>query len=1263
MPHLLARAPSAAPLRCPRTSPGAPLPVALSSTRRWLLAAVASALLGVAPVAAQTVFVNEIHYDNEGADIGEAIEVGAPGGTDLAGWSLVLYNGANGLVYDTLALSGIVPVQQGGYGVLSFAAPGLQNGSPDGLALVDPSNVVVELLSYEGTFVAVGGPADGMTTTDIGVAETASTPVGHSLQRVGSGDEGSDFTWTGPVAASFGLPNDGQTFGDGGPADPKINELVVNHIGTDTHEFVEVLGDADTDYSAYTVLQLEGDGSGAGVVDTAHVVGTTDAGGFWTTGFLANAFENGTLTLLLVETFTGAVTTDLDTDNDGVLDATPWTRIVDCVAISDGGAGDRTYCETVLAPGFDGDPFTPGGASRIPNGTDTDSAADWRRNDFDGEGLPGFGTGTTEYPEAFNTPGAANDAPPPPPPEVPALVINEIDYDQPSTDTAEFVEILNAGAEPASLDGVELVLVNGNGGGAVIYQTIALPDVLLDSGDYFVVCANAANTPSCDLDVSPDTNLIQNGAPDAVALVLGETVIDTVSYEGDTGAPYTEGSGVGLEDSGAASFVGISRFPDGTDTGVNNVDLSPRCITPGTANVAASTNCPPPGDGSITQAEIYEIQGAGLASPLLGQIVETFDNVVTALAPDGFFIQTPDARADADPQTSNGIFVFTGSASTVAVGDVVDVTGTVSEFFDFTEIAGAVTVAVSSSGAPLPAAVTFDVATPSPTQPVAATEYERFEGMRVSIASGVVGGPNQRFGTDPLAEVFITATGERAFREPGILFPGLPGLPVWDGNPEVFELDPDRLGLPNLEIPAGSTFSAEGVLGYEFGGYELWPTSLEVDAAPLPRPVRERAEDEVAIGSLNVFRLFDDVDDPPQGAAHFPELGPYRDDDGADPDYPVRLAKLARYIVEVLRAPDVLAVQEAEKLEVLEDLAAEMALLDPAVVYTAYLVEGNDVGTIDNGFLVRDTVEVLDVLQLGAAETLSLDGSPLHDRPPFLLLGRATGAGPSQPFGVLGLHQRSLGGIDSPSDGPRVRQKRLEQAESVAAMVQAFQELQPQTPLAVVGDFNAFEFTDGYVDVVGHIAGDFDPSESLLSGDDLVDPNLENQVLSLPPEERYSFVFGGSAQVLDHALTSAAMTPFVRGFEYGRGNADAALVRLDDPATPLRSSDHDGFVLFVEIDDDGIPADQDLCPGTTIPEGVPTVGLKPLHYALLDGDIVFEVQAPPGKGKVPTPPTFTLLDTGGCSCEQIIDALGLGQGPRKFGCPLSVMEEWVESVP
>ncbi len=92
-----------------------------------------------------------------------------------------------------------------------------------------------------------------------------------------------------------------------------------------------------------------------------------------------------------------------------VFDSTPWTRIVDDVAVFDGGTTDVTYSATVLDAGFDGGSFAPGGASRIPNATDTNTTADWLRNDFDGFGFPGF-PGTPELGEAINTPDAVNAA-------------------------------------------------------------------------------------------------------------------------------------------------------------------------------------------------------------------------------------------------------------------------------------------------------------------------------------------------------------------------------------------------------------------------------------------------------------------------------------------------------------------------------------------------------------------------------------------------------------------------------------------------------------------------------------------------------------------------------------------------------------------------------------------------------------------------------------------------------------------------------------
>ena len=644
----------------------------------------------------------------------------------------------------------------------------------------------------------------------------------------------------------------------------------------------------------------------------------------------------------------------------------------------------------------------------------------------------------------------------------------------------------------------------------------------------------------------------------------------------------------------------------------------------------------------------------------------TEQNVVTAVGLDGFFIQTPAVRSDGDIDTSDGIFVFTGSAPTVAVGDLVDVTGVVSEFFDFTEIT-APDVTITGVGT-IPAAVIFDAAVPSPdpNTPSCAIEFECYEGMLVQITGGSVTGPHQEFGGDPIAEVHITAAPMRTFREPGIEFPGEVGFPVWDGNPEVFELDNDALGLPNDVIAAGSTFDAVGVIGFEFGGYELFPSTLTiVDEAVLPRPVRARVEGEVTVGSLNLFRLFDDIDDPSD--TNF--FGETRDDAVVDAaEYAVRKSKFVQHIMEVLDSPDVLAVQEAEKLGVLQDLAADIAAVDPAVVYSAHLIEGNDIGTIDVGFLVRDTVAVDAITQLGFSETYidPSDGSDdiLHDRPPLLLEGRCLVGGAEVPLTVMVVHNRSLSGVDG-GDGERVRQKRFEQAQSIAQKVQDIQDADPAVNLIVTGDFNAFEFTDGYVDAVGQIRGDYVPADNLVcdtnSCDDLVTPDLTNLVDTIVPvEERYSFNFGGNAQVLDHALVSDAALLLVSGAEYGRGNSDGAEILIEDDTTAITASDHDGLVVFLaknidrDADGDGVADSVDVCADTVIPESVPTRRLLRKHFALKDGDTIFDT---PGGFNI-----YTTQDTAGCSCEQIIDELGLGGGQVMFGCTKGTMQNWVNMV-
>lgn len=164
--------------------------------------------------AQEAVFINELHYDNAGTDTGEFVEIAGPAGTDLTGWTVVLYNGNGGAVYDTIVLGGVLPDQSLGGGTLFFARAGIQNGAPDGLALVDSVGTVIQFLSYEGTFIAVGGPADGMLSIDIGVAESSSTPIGESLQLIdpvpSRGHVYSDFVWIGPVTESPGAVNSGQ---------------------------------------------------------------------------------------------------------------------------------------------------------------------------------------------------------------------------------------------------------------------------------------------------------------------------------------------------------------------------------------------------------------------------------------------------------------------------------------------------------------------------------------------------------------------------------------------------------------------------------------------------------------------------------------------------------------------------------------------------------------------------------------------------------------------------------------------------------------------------------------------------------------------------------------------------------------------------------------------------------------------------------------------------------------------------------------------
>jgi hypothetical protein len=189
-----------------------------NAMKRTTIALSIAALCAAALPCRGDLWINEFHYDDAGDDGNEFVEVVLDpfsAGLNLSTIKLTLYNGANGMSYDTETLNGFVEgTGVNGYRIFSFTFPlnGIQNGAPDGLAL-SVNNVLVpgQFLSYEGSFTALNGDANGQNSVDISVAETGTTPDGESLRLAGTGDSYADFQWQAPAPHTKGLVNLGQT--------------------------------------------------------------------------------------------------------------------------------------------------------------------------------------------------------------------------------------------------------------------------------------------------------------------------------------------------------------------------------------------------------------------------------------------------------------------------------------------------------------------------------------------------------------------------------------------------------------------------------------------------------------------------------------------------------------------------------------------------------------------------------------------------------------------------------------------------------------------------------------------------------------------------------------------------------------------------------------------------------------------------------------------------------------------------------------------
>ena len=523
--------------------------------------------------------------------------------------------------------------------------------------------------------------------------------------------------------------------------------------------------------------------------------------------------------------------------------------------------------------------------------------------------------------------------------------------------------------------------------------------------------------------------------------------------------------------------------------------------------------------------EIWEIQGDSTVSPFVGQVIQTETNIVTVLDSDGFYLQTPSDRSDNNSETSDGIKVVTNTRPSFAVGSVLNIAGTVKEVNGMTVITGPnLTITDQELIQDLPNTIQFDTDFPG-TAAKLSPDLEQVEGMLVQFDALVTSPSN--FDN----EVTLTTQNQRPFREPGIDFPGITGLPVWDGNPEVFWFDPDKFGGPNNAfIGAGMRIQCnQAVLVQTDERYYAWPLNYQVIGNQLQRGVRSKAAEEITIASINMLQF------------QFSES-----------IYQTRIDKFAQYIAELLNGPDIIAVQEVGGERELDDLVQLISRNYP-LDYDVYFATAND--GIHLAFLVKDNIDNVKIEQF-FVETVFRTGK-LHDRPP-LLLSATIPTDPPTGINVLNLHLRSRRDIEDSDRTDFVREKRFEQSKSVATLVQ---DLQDQN-LVVVGDFNAFEFTDGYVDVVNQITGAATLGAA-FTPEVIVSPPLINQTAILPQEERYSFIFEGNAQLLDHCLINNLADFTINDLQFARGNADSPRNLIVNANTPLRSTDHDAFVLFL----------------------------------------------------------------------------------------------------
>jgi uncharacterized protein len=1084
------------------------------------------------------VFISEFHYDNVGADTNEAIEVQGPAGVSIDNWSLVLYNGSNSSVYTTTPLAGTFSDQTDGSGVMvvDYPSDGIQNGAPDGIALVDDTGTVVQFISYEGGLTGGGGPAAGLLATDVGVAETASTAPDQSLQRDPAG------SWTGPACASFGQVNDPDA-AETCPPEPvegvRVNEVHYDNSGTDEGEAIEIYGPAGADLTGWSLVLYNG--SNGTQYNTTAISGILPdlGGGFGviTSTYPTNGIQNGGPDGIALVDGSGELVEFLSYEGTFVA--------------ADGPAAGVTSTDIGVAQPGTGSPDQS--LQRVDDTT------------WNGPACASFGQ--------LNDPAAPIECPVV---ELPEVRFSEIHYDNAGVDANEALEIYG----PAGTDLTEwsVVLYNGSGGGS--YDSASLTGAIPDSGDGSGV-------------VVVDTfSSIQNGAPDGFALVDETgTVIEFLSYEGVFTATSGPADGLISSDIGVAegdsttAEQSLQRDSDGEWAG-------PFCASFGEINdPSAAADCP----SEPVNVFIHEVQGTGDTTPLGGDTV-IIEGVVTsdfqtAEFLRGFNVQEEDTDADADPATSEGVFVFDPTEPTVTdvtIGDTVRVTGTAGEFSDQTQItASEIEILVDVDDELVDPGLVTTLTLEFPVEP--GFDFEHIEGMLVNVPQDMYIG--EYFNYDRFGEMVIAA--ERYLQPTAEFEPGSPEqlaaldeitrgrITLDDGksaqNPEflrhpnggAFGGDDPASGLTNLWRGGDVLSDVTGVISPSFG-WRIQPTQPADHTAANPRTSsHDDVGGRIEVTAFNVLNYFTTLDD---GSLI---CGPLQNVDCRGANNSEELERQASKIVSALTEidSDVVGVIEIENHPddaAIQDLVDRLNAVAGAGTYDFVRNDDHDgkpVGT--DAIRVGIIYQPATVTPVGSDIVLD-DPSFLDPNSSGVDKNRAAQAqvfeenATGERFSVVVNHLKSKGSECGAGDDDLVNGQgncngtRAAAAGVLADWIDTDPYFETDGDVLIIGDLNSYDKeepidvlrADGYTDLIGDFQG----------------------------EDAYSYLFDGQLGYLDYAMASPSMAAQVTGTTVWHLNADEADV-LDyniDFKGPVqtaifeenqfRSSDHDPVIVGLDLD-------------------------------------------------------------------------------------------------